>query len=155
METPKSRGYRYFYVGLHLAMLFCTILFLIITVFGDNRPIYLIPAGISLAVLIFSGRRIYFKTGAWAFVHRKSEQMDERELLLARKSLQKAYAGFTIVILAFIALLSFGLSFKGSSELIKYNSSALWFLVCGFIYLAHSLPAAFVVLNSEYLDFRS
>ena len=155
METKRSKGYRYFYVVLHIVMLFCTIAFLIITVYGDNHPIFLIPAGISLAVLIFIARRIYSNPGIWAFVHRKSEEMDERELLLARKSLQKAYGVFTIVILLFITLLCFGLSFKGSGELIQGNSSALWILVCGFIYLAHSLPTAFVVLNSEYLDFRS
>ena len=155
MGTPRSKRYRYFYVGLHNAMLFCAEVFLIVTVFGNNHLIYLIPAGISLWAMIFSGRNIYFKTGVWSFVHQKSKQMDERELALKHESLQKAYVLFTILILAFITLLSFGLTFKGSGKLIQGNSSSLWFLVMGFIYLAHSLPATFVVLNSEYLDYRS
>ena len=154
MKNPSSKSYRYFYVILNMAMLVFTVAFISIGVTEHNLLIILFPGFGTLIILIYSTFIIYFKTGVWRFVHSNSEDMDERELALARIALQKAYTVFSVTILVFITALAIALSFNLSAKLISQKSSALIFIAVGFIYFAHSLPAAFVVLREQYLDFN-
>jgi len=154
MKNPSTKFYRYSYVFMNMAMLVCTVVFLCIGVTGDNLLFMLVPGIGSLILLIYSTFIIYFKTGVWRFVHSNSEDMDERELALARMALQKAYTVFSVTILVFIFALALALSFDFSAKLISQKSSALQFIVVGFIYFSHSLPAAFIVLKEQYLDFH-
>ncbi|MFC1651406.1 hypothetical protein ACFL2X_07525 [Candidatus Latescibacterota bacterium] len=154
MKNPTSKSYRYFFVFLNMAMLVCTVVFIGIGVTEHNLLVILFPGFGTLIILIYSTFKIYFKTGVWRFVHSNSEDMDERELALARMALQKAYTVFSVTILVFITALAIALSFDFSAKLISQKSSALMFIVVGFIYFAHSLPAAFIVLRERYLDFH-
>lgn len=154
MKNPSSKFYRFFYVFLNMAMLVCTVVFPCIAVTTKSLLLMLVPGFGSLTILIYSTYIIYLKTGVWKFVHSNSEDMDERELALARMALQRAYSVFTVTILVFIFALALALSFDFSAKLISQKSSALMFIVVGFIYFAHSLPAAFIVLREQYLDFH-
>ncbi|MFC1541484.1 hypothetical protein ACFL50_03430 [Candidatus Latescibacterota bacterium] len=153
MNNPTSKFYRFFYVFLNIAMLVCTVVFLGVAVTGDNRVVMFVSGFGALIILIYSTFKIYFKTGVWRFVHSNSEDMDERELALARLALQNAYSVFSVTILFFVVVLSLALSFDSSAQVIMQKSSSLWFVVMGFIYFAHSLPAAIIVLREKYLDF--
>ena len=154
MKNPYSKFYRYFYVFLNMAMLVCTVVFLGIAATMDNLLVMFVPGFGSLIILIYSTFIIYFKTGVWRFVHSNSESMDERELALARMALQKAYTVFSVTVLVFIFVLAIALNYDFSEKLISQKTSALMFIVVGFIYFAHSLPAAFIVLKEQYLDFH-
>ena len=154
MKNQLSKGYRTFYVVFNLAMLGLTVFFLMWAVIGENRILFLFPGFVTLGLLLWSMIKIYFKTGVWSFVHRKSEHMDERELAVARKSLQKAYTIFTVFVLTLIVLSILGITLFNSGTFISENTSGLWIAVAGLIYLAHSLPAAVVVLQESRLDFR-
>jgi len=154
MEKPHSRGYRTFYVSFNLAMLVLTVLFLGWAVSGKNHLMFLVPGGITVILLIWSMIKIYFKTGVWSFIHRKNEQMDEREMALARKSIQKAYSVFAVMVLSLIVFSLLSISLFEMENFITENTSALWFVVAGLIYFAHSLPAAIIVLQENRLDFK-
>ncbi|MBD3415324.1 MAG: hypothetical protein GF421_12955 [Candidatus Aminicenantes bacterium] len=154
MEKQLSKGYRFFYVVFNLAMLGLTVFSLMWTVIGENRILFLFPGFVALGLLLWSMIKIYFKTGVWSFVHRKSEHMDERELTVARKSLQKAYSIFAVVVLSLIVLSLLSITIFDSGTFIAENTSGLWIVVAGLIYLAHSLPAAVIVLQESRLDFK-
>jgi len=154
MEKQLSKGYRTFYVVFNMAMLGLTVFFLMRVVIGENRILFLFPGLITLGLLLWSMIKIYIKTGVWSFVHRKSEKMDERELAVARKSLQKAYSIFSVVVLSLMVLSLLSLTLFDSGTFITENTSALWIVVAGLIYLAHSLPSAVIVVQESRLDFK-
>ena len=154
MKNPSTKFHRFFYVLLNMAMLLSTVVFLNFAIAGDKRLFMLVPGFAALILLIYSAYQIYFKTGVWSFIHSNGEDMDERELALTRMSIQNAYSVFSVTVLVFITALAIALSFEFSAKIVSQNSSALWIIVVGFIYLAHSLPAAFIVLREQYLDFN-
>jgi hypothetical protein len=154
MEKQLSKGYRAFCVIFNLGTLVLTVFFLVWAVIGENRLLFLLPGFITLGLLLWSMIKIYFKTGVWSFIHRKSEQMDERELAVARKSLQKAYSIFAVVVLSLIVLLLLTITLFNSGTFITENTAGLWIVLAGLIYLAHSLPAAVIVIQESRLDFK-
>jgi uncharacterized membrane protein len=107
----------------------------------------------ALALLVFGTARIYLKTGLWRFIHADSADMDERQLELSRKAVEKAYAVFTVTVLVFIMMLSIALSVDATAGIVAEHASSLWIILAGLIYYAHSLPGVFIVLEEQYLDF--
>jgi hypothetical protein len=153
MRNPSSKSYRYFYVFLNMTMLLSTVVIMSFAVTGDNHLFMLVPGLGTLIILVFSTVKIYLRTGVWKFIHSNSENMDERELALARMAVQKAYAVFTVTILGFVMILSIALSYDATAQIVSKKSSSLWIVLAGFIYFAHSLPAVFIVLREKYLNF--
>jgi len=154
MRKQLSKGYRTFYVVFNLAMLGLTVFFLMWAVIGENQILFILPGILTLGLLLWSTIKIYFRTGVWGFVHRKSEQMDERELAVARKSLQKAYSIFAVVVLSLIVFSLLSVTLFDSAAFIAENTGGMWIMVAALIYLAHSLPAAVIVLQESRLDFK-
>lgn len=116
--------------------------------------IFLTGGFISLILLIISFNRLFMKTKVFAFVHRKADDMDERELALARNASQNAYTIFSISILSLITVVLFALSFNVNLSILIEHTSILWLIMVGLIYFAHTLPAAIVLVYEEFPDFN-
>jgi len=93
--------------------------------------IYLIIILLSLAIIFFT---TYFvsiiASGSWKFIHKKTAEMDERELNQNKDIIQLSYSIFSIFVLASL-LMIFLLSYSLSMPIIAF-----------YIYLAHIIPSA-------------
>ncbi|NQT76603.1 MAG: hypothetical protein HQ565_02740 [Bacteroidetes bacterium] len=87
----------------------------------------------ALMVWLVSFILTYIRTKAWKQVHRSFKTLDEREAGQAYESLRVAYGIFTVIVLAILLLYSV-------SEL---RVSIVIF--ASLLYLAHVLPASFIV----------
>lgn len=87
----------------------------------------------ALMVWLVSFILTYIRTQAWKQVHRSFKTLDEREAGQAYESLRVAYGIFTVIVLAILLLYSV-------SEL---RVSIVIF--ASLLYLAHVLPASFIV----------
>ncbi|MBZ0266093.1 hypothetical protein K8I28_15655 [bacterium] len=99
-----------------------------------------------LSVYALSFYFTQIRTGLWSFVHRKVEQLDEREHQLSYEALRFSYATFSIVALILLMLVT----------LSDDSSVALWFewvngrpLFLAMMLFAHSLPAALLAWRAE------
>jgi len=81
------------------------------------------------------------KSGLWLFVHKRVEKLDEREQELSYEALRHSYAIFTIVVLTMLMFLTI----TNDSSFEDYFSWAHTMMrpfFLGFLYFAHTLPAA-------------
>lgn len=122
---------------------FCIFAFIVFFAIGKlngwSNPI-LIVMGFIVVVGLFSFITLYIKTRIWKLIHTKVEKLDEREIQLTHESLRYSYSIFTVVSL--IVLLIFALT-------IRDYDSLLMIIFIGFLYLAHTLPAAIIAWKQK------
>lgn len=122
-----------------------TTLFLVV-LFFELIKLGILPAGwiwfgsmgILVLVLVISFAYVYVRTGLWAFTHKKSERLDERELQLVTQSIRVSYSIFTVTVILLIYLfVVFGL---GPLDAI---------IAAMLLYLAHILPTSILAWNEK------
>ncbi len=150
-----SKLYRYGMVGLNLLCVVLTFFFLILTESLENNTLFAILTGLSLIVLLITYYLMYHKTGVWNFVHRKSEELDERELALSRRSTEWAYQWFTVISLSLFFLIGYSIAVPWLHLDRDVYAAILRSAVASLIYLAHILPGIAVIIREEYLDFAA
>ena len=120
----------------YLSILLLLVLIYVADNSGLTTPIIIIGAAALVAVVI-SFIFVFAKTHLWSLVHRKVDELDERQVQITHESLRYSYGAFSVICLLIILV----------SELIRqWSSSAehlsLMPILGALIYLAHTLPAS-------------
>jgi glucan phosphoethanolaminetransferase (alkaline phosphatase superfamily) len=92
---------------------------------------------------ILAATTFYFsfgKTGLWNMVHSKNHRLDERQTLVVLNAMKYSYSIFSIGIIAIMYI--FSLFFSGQISPL---------LIASLLYLAHTLPAAYLGWTEQYL----
>ena len=91
----------------------------------------LVLIGILLIVLIISFTYTYGMTGLWRLTHKKTENLDEREIQVVTNSIKISYSIFTILVILVIYL--FAVLGMGPFDVV---------IAATLLYLAHILPTS-------------
>ena len=116
---------------------------LILTIFyiiklGLLNKAFLTLEIIPLITIIISFRNAFGKTNLWKMTHSSFKNLDEREVQVVYKATSISYSLFVIITL--VIIYTFILIGMG-------NIDAL--LAAGFLYVAHTLPAAIIAWNEK------
>ena len=116
---------------------------LILTIFyiiksGLLNKAFLTLEIIPLITIIISFRNAFGKTNLWKMTHSSFKNLDEREVQVVYKATSISYSLFVIITLVVI----YTFIFIGMG-----NIDAL--LAAGFLYIAHTLPAAIIAWNEK------
>ena len=124
-------------------------LFLVLVFFyvaeRTNLSAPLIVAGVvALVALAISFIHTYVRTRLWKLVHRRVEDLDERQIQITHESLRYSYGIFSVICLAIILV----------SELIRQwavtpDGLSLMPVLGALIYLAHTLPASILAWTEK------
>ncbi|HOP27890.1 MAG TPA: hypothetical protein PLM22_12285 [Candidatus Sabulitectum sp.] len=101
--------------------------------------------GIScLAVTALTFSPLYWRSGIWKLTHEKGDSLDEREVSITREALSDSYGWFAVVCL----LIMLAQSVVSRMDVCpKYTITVP--LVGSLIYLAHTLPGAFIAWREQ------
>lgn len=97
-----------------------------------------------LIVTAVTFRPLFWKTGIWKLTHAKQDALDEREIKVTQAALSESYGWFAVVCLLIMLAQSI-VSRTGVCP--KYSITAP--LVASLIYLAHTLPGAFIAWGNR------
>jgi hypothetical protein len=119
---------------------FSLLLFLIIFYVAERTglsTLLIVTGVVALVAIVISFIFAYVRTRLWKLVHRKVDELDERQVQITHESLRYSYGIFSVICLAIIL----------ASELIRqWSASAdhlsLMPILAALIYLAHTLPAS-------------
>jgi hypothetical protein len=141
-----------FYVLLNYSICILMFVWLSAATGNSNKLPWLLAMLLSLVVGGFSFYIIHIKSDIWKLTHKRTAQLDERELKLTQEALSKSYSLFTLIcLLAFyLILLAYKDPLNYSFASFKSQLALFAFLM---IYVAHTLPGAFIAWkNVSYSD---
>lgn len=135
MLIKESRPARRFWVFVNYCSLFLLlILWNALPWFGADDRFRLLSLVLFIPLTVISFIFVQIRTGLWMLVHRKADDLDERELQDTLVALRYAYSIFAVICL--FVLLAQAIVFE--KEIIFVDV----LLASSLIYLAHSLPAS-------------
>jgi len=125
--TTRRTGVIATYVALVL-----TIVLYEIVAFSDAISWLLIPMFAAFAATILLVIFVYHRGGIWSFVHRKFDDYDEREAVVAMDALRHGYGIFAVLVLS--CLFTYAI-FEFRVDVVH---------AAAFLILAHILPASII-----------
>ena len=94
--------------------------------------------GIFLLILIISFVYVYVKSGLWRLTHKKTENLDEREIQVVTQAIRISYTIFVITVIVMVYLFAiFGL---GTIDVV---------IAATLLYLAHIIPTSIVAWTEK------
>ena len=135
MPIKESRPTRRFWVFVNYCSLFLLlVLWNMLPWFGADDRFRLFSLVLFIPLTVFSFVIVQVRTGLWMLVHRRADDLDERELQDTLVALRYAYTIFAVICLSvlFVQAIVF------EKEIIFVDM----LLVSSLIYFAHSLPAS-------------
>ena len=104
---------------------------------GQNNLLLVAEAAL-LAIAITSFIYAFIKTGLFKFTHTNFSKLDEREVKIIGNALRYSYSLFTIAVLVIIYL--YAILENGPIDVV---------IAAGFLYFAHTLPAAIILWTEK------
>ncbi len=140
---------KYFLIAVNYIMLFLTAWLVYRgTGQGDGLP-WLLGALAAFILLLVTYYFLYHKSGIWSFIHRKADQLDERELALAREATDTAYSWFTVISLIVLFLFGYVNVMPCIHIPLEALGRATRITLMSMIYVAHILPGTFVAIKEK------
>lgn len=94
--------------------------------------------GVFLLILIVSFIYVYVKSGLWRLTHKKTENLDEREIQVVTHAIRISYTIFVITVIVIVYLFAiFGL---GTIDVV---------IAATLLYLAHIIPTSIVAWTEK------
>jgi len=131
----------------YLCLLVMNICFYFVTGNSNQHYIFDIIGISAFAGVVVTFYYVYIRTGLWKLVHSRTDDLDERELQITHEALAISYAWFTVICLVIMFIHAVLFRFLPDVNFIITVP-----LVVSLIYLAHTLPAAFLVWNKNFLS---
>lgn len=91
----------------------------------------------ALAIVVFTFRKVHWKTGLWKLTHAKTDTLDERQVQLTHVALGRSYAWFSVICLAIMLFHAVVYRLVPGLDFIITIP-----LAGSLIYLAHTLPGS-------------
>lgn len=97
-----------------------------------------------LIVTAVTFRPLFWKTGIWKLTHEHGGNLDEREVSVTREALSDSYGWFAVICLLIMLVQSI---ISRMSICPKYTITVP--LVVSLLYLAHTMPGAFIAWKNQ------
>ncbi len=101
----------------------------------------------SFLIVILTFIPLHWKSGIWKLTHKKSEDLDEKELTLTHWALSESYGWFAVICLLILLALSL---ISKMNICPQYTISMP--LVASMIYLSHTLPGTLIAWKRTVSD---
>jgi mannose/fructose/N-acetylgalactosamine-specific phosphotransferase system component IIC len=131
-EVPKSQR-RLLVVINYMSLGAIAFLVHVGSVYGWDARLRLVGILVALAALVITFVAVFWKTRLWQMAHASFERLDERQIQVMYDSLRHSYSVFALLCL--VVLYVNAVAERGHIPIL---------IAAGLLYLAHTLPAAFV-----------
>ena len=127
-------------VMINYIALLMTIVFFELTKYGIGIPHWagFILIGVFLIILILSFIYVYVKSGLWNLTHKKTENLDEREIQVVTQAIRISYTIFTITVIVMVYL--FAIIGLGTIDVV---------VAATLLYLAHIIPSSILAWTEK------
>ena len=95
-------------------------------------------AGLFLLILILSFIQVYIKSGLWRLTHKKTVNLDEREIQVVTHAIRISYSIFVIIVILLVYL--FAILGLGVIDVV---------IAAALLYLAHIIPASILAWTEK------
>ncbi len=95
-------------------------------------------AGVFLLILILSFVYVYVNSGLWALTHKKTENLDERQIQVVTNAIRVSYSTFVIIVIILVYL--FAILGVGTIDVV---------FAASLLYLAHIIPASILAWTEK------
>ena len=94
--------------------------------------------GLFLSILILSFIRVYIKSGLWRLTHKKTVNLDEREIQVVTHAIRISYSIFVIIVILLVYL--FAILGLGTIDVV---------IAASLLYLAHIIPTSILAWTEK------
>ena len=120
--------------------LIMALVFFELTKYGIGLPYWVgfTIAGLFLLILILSFIQVYIKSGLWRLTHKKTVNLDEREIQVVTHAIRISYSIFVIIVILLVYL--FAILGLGVIDVV---------IAAALLYLAHIIPASILAWTEK------
>ncbi len=154
MNRAISRSARRMGVIVNFASLVIFIIIFLIGEYGDWNALLGVLAIVAAVIIIASFYYLYIRTNLWRLVHRRVDELDEREIQVTHNSLRHSYTIVSIISLVVIVFITLSVRFSFFTLTHRGHYSFGLIALIALNYVIHTLPASILAWSEREMLIR-